>query len=71
MNLSSIIAQALVPMAPASSTVHRDAAAANDAPLSEAERADLAYHHLKVSGGLLRDEIERAHRREVAEGAHQ
>lgn len=54
--------------APASSTVHRDAAAANDAPLSEAERADLAYHHLKVSGGLERQEVERAHAEEVRAG---
>lgn len=54
--------------APASSTVHRDAAAANDAPLSEAERADLAYHHLKVSGGLERDEVKRAHAEEVRAG---
>lgn len=68
MALPPTLAQALVPFAPASSTVHRDAAAANDAPLSEAERADLAYHHLKVSGGLQRQEVERAHCREVVEG---
>lgn len=71
MNLPSIIAQALVPMAPAGSTVHRDAQAANDETLNEAERADLAYHQMKVGGGLERQEIARAHAEEVRAGVHQ
>ena len=41
--------------------------------LNERERiaADLKRNEDKNSGKLLRDEIDRAHRREVAEGVHQ
>lgn len=54
----------LASIAPAGS-VHADA--------QEAQRieADLKRNEDKNSGKLLRDEIDAAHRREVAEGAHQ
>jgi hypothetical protein len=55
----------LAPFAPAGSSVHADAL--------EAERvaADLARNAAKNSGALLRDEVDRAHRAEVAAGVHQ
>jgi hypothetical protein len=54
MSLPPILAQALAPWAPASSTVHQDAQE------SQAVRADLAYNNLKNTGELRRREDARA-----------
>lgn len=59
-------------MAPAGS-VHRHPAESCGTYGSERARiaADLARNEAKNSGALKRDEVERAHRREVVEGVHQ
>lgn len=64
MNVRSTLAQAMW-FAPAGSTAHLDA--------QEAERvaADLARNEAKNSGALEREEVDRAHRAEVAAGVHQ
>lgn len=64
MSLHPTLAQAMW-FAPAGSTVHLDA--------QEAERvaADLARNEAKNSGALEREEVDRAHRAEVAAGVHQ
>lgn len=69
MSVHPTIAPFLASIAPAGS-VHRHPAESCGAYGSEPQRiaADLKRNEDKNSGKLLRDEIEAAHRREVAEG---
>lgn len=72
MSLHPTMAQAMW-FAPPSSSVHRHPAELCGTYASEPARiaADLKRNEDKNSGKLLRDEIDAAHRREVAEGVHQ
>jgi len=73
MSVNPTMAQAMW-FAPPSSSVHRHPSEkCGSYTLNERARlaADLKRNEDKNSGKMLRDEIDRAHAREVAEGAHQ
>lgn len=73
MSLHPTMAQAMW-FAPPSSSVHRHPSETSGTyALNERARiaSDLQRNEAKNTGKLLRDEIDAAHRREVAEGVHQ
>lgn len=73
MSVHPTMAPFLASIAPANSIHRHPAESCGTYALNERARiaSDLARNEAKNSGKLQRDEIDAAHRREVAEGVHQ